>query len=86
MSRVNLLYVALFYVHLVANTVHIFLPVFLPLGQVKQMALEAEEEQEQPRLTHITIPAAYKSGITLFALRESGVGQELSSTPELLLL
>ncbi|XP_074483543.1 uncharacterized protein LOC141763118 [Sebastes fasciatus] len=53
-------------------------------GQVRQMALE--EEQEQPKLTHITIPAAYSSGVTLFALRESELGQELLNAPELPLL
>ncbi|XP_071320303.1 uncharacterized protein [Trachinotus anak] len=54
-------------------------------GQVKQMTSE-EQEQEQPKSTHITIPAAYSSGITFFALRDSGVGQELLSAPELPLL
>ncbi|XP_042369280.1 uncharacterized protein LOC121962990 [Plectropomus leopardus] len=55
-------------------------------GQVKQMAQEEEQEQDQPKLTHITIPAAYSSGVTLFALRESELGQELLSAPELPLL
>lgn len=53
-------------------------------GQVKQMA--QEEEQDGAKLTHIRIPAAYSSGVTLFALRESELGQELLSTPELPLL
>ncbi|KAJ0009371.1 hypothetical protein NQD34_001073 [Periophthalmus magnuspinnatus] len=48
-------------------------------GQVKRMA-----EEQGPELTsHITIPAAYKSGITLFALRHSPTGQELLNSPEL---
>nr|XP_019964820.1 PREDICTED: uncharacterized protein LOC109643993 isoform X1 [Paralichthys olivaceus]XP_019964821.1 PREDICTED: uncharacterized protein LOC109643993 isoform X1 [Paralichthys olivaceus] len=50
-------------------------------GQVGQMV--REEEQERPLLTHITIPAAYGSGVTLFALRQSEVGQELLNAPEL---
>lgn len=53
-------------------------------GQVRQMRLE--EEQDGAKLTHITIPAAYSSGITLFALRQSELGQELLSAPELPLL
>ncbi|XP_071774338.1 uncharacterized protein LOC139926489 [Centroberyx gerrardi] len=55
-------------------------------GQVRQMALEEEAEQDRPKLTHITIPAAYSSGVTLFALRDSDLGQELLNTPELPLL
>ncbi|XP_039997622.1 uncharacterized protein LOC120797912 [Xiphias gladius] len=55
-------------------------------GQVRQMAREEEQEQERSQLTHITIPAAYSSGITLFALQESGLGQELLNAPELPLL
>lgn len=55
-------------------------------GQVRQMALEEEQEQNRPKLTHITIPAAYSSGVTLFALRESDLGQELLKAPELPLL
>ncbi|CAK6973713.1 uncharacterized protein LOC128354125 [Scomber scombrus] len=50
-------------------------------GQVRQMVLE--EEQGQGKLTHITIPAAYSSGITLFARLQSELGQELLNTPEL---
>lgn len=50
-------------------------------GQVMQMRVE--EEQGEAKLTHITIPAAYSSGITLFALRHSELGQELLSAPEL---
>lgn len=51
-------------------------------GQVRRLA----EEQERGSATHITIPAAYKSGVTLFALRHSPTGQELQSSPELPLL
>ena len=50
------------------------------------MVLEEEQEQDQPKLTHITIPAAYSSGITLFALRETELGKELLDAPELTLL
>ncbi|KAK5874852.1 hypothetical protein CesoFtcFv8_027400 [Champsocephalus esox] len=50
-------------------------------GQVKQMV-----GGEEPRLTHIRIPAAYRSGVTLFALRESALGQKLLKAPELPLL
>ncbi|KAG7239320.1 hypothetical protein INR49_029285 [Caranx melampygus] len=52
-------------------------------GQVRQMVQEEEEEDEGSRLTHIRIPAAYSSGITFFALRQSELGQELLSAPEL---
>ncbi|XP_038576408.1 uncharacterized protein LOC119904078 [Micropterus salmoides] len=55
-------------------------------GQVRQMCLEEEQEEDGVRLTHITIPAAYSSGITLFALRRSELGQELLNAPELPLL
>lgn len=51
-------------------------------GQVRRMA----EEYEHEATTHITIPAAYKSGVTLFALRQSPTGQELQASPELPLL
>ncbi|KAI4790015.1 hypothetical protein KUCAC02_034882 [Chaenocephalus aceratus] len=47
-------------------------------GQVKQMV-----RGEEPRPTHIRIPAAYRSGVTLFALRESALGQKLLKAPEL---
>ncbi|XP_051283437.1 uncharacterized protein LOC127378559 [Dicentrarchus labrax] len=53
-------------------------------GQVRQM--RQEEEEDGAKLTHITIPAAYSSGITLFALRQSELGQELLNAPELPLL
>lgn len=62
------------------------LPNFLLLGQVRRMHLEEEEGRDEAKLTHITIPAAYSSGITLFALRESELGQELLAAPELHLL
>lgn len=55
----------------------------LGLGQVRQMVQEEGEEHEGPRLTHIRIPAAYSSGITFFALRQSELGGELLSAPEL---
>ncbi|XP_054480070.1 uncharacterized protein LOC129111932 [Anoplopoma fimbria] len=55
-------------------------------GQVRQMALEEEQEPDRPKLTHITIPTVHSSGITLFALRESPLGQELLNAPELPLL
>lgn len=50
------------------------------------MVLEEELEEDQPKLTHIMIPAAYSSGITLFALRHSELAQELLGSPELPLL
>lgn len=56
------------------------------LGQVREMVLEEEEEREHLKSTHITIPAAYSSGVTLFALRRSELGQELLKAPELPLL
>ncbi|KAM3585375.1 uncharacterized protein V6R79_016108 [Siganus canaliculatus] len=55
-------------------------------GQVRQMCLQEEEEESGGKLTHIKIPAAYSSGITLFALRESKLGEELLSAPDLPLL
>ncbi|XP_028256352.1 uncharacterized protein LOC114432501 [Parambassis ranga] len=51
-------------------------------GQVRLMVLEKEPEQQ----THIRIPAAYSSGVTLFARRQSQLGQELLRAPELDLL
>ncbi|KAM9835861.1 uncharacterized protein ACBR49_019553 isoform 1-T2 [Aulostomus maculatus] len=50
-------------------------------GQVRQMI--QEEQEDGSKLTHVTIPAAYSSGVTLFALRQSEVGRELLNTPEL---
>lgn len=55
-------------------------------GQVRQMALEEEQGPDRPKSAHVTIPAAYSSGVTLFALRESGLGRELLKAPELPLL
>lgn len=73
--------------HLIRKHVlSVCLPVFFLLGQVRQMCLEEEQEEDGVRLTHITIPAAYSSGITLFALRRSELGQELLNAPELPLL
>ncbi|XP_067116864.1 uncharacterized protein [Osmerus mordax] len=55
-------------------------------GQVKQMTCEEDHCDAQPRMTHVSIPAAYSSGVTLFALRSSALGQELLHTPDLPLL
>lgn len=43
-------------------------------------------EEDHLKMTHITIPAAYSSGITLFALKDSSISQELLHAPELTLL
>lgn len=57
------------------------------IGQVRQMISEEEQNDEaQRKTTHLMIPAAYSSGITLFALRDTDVGQELLNSPELPLL
>lgn len=45
-----------------------------------------EEEEDGAKSAHIRIPAAYSSGITLFALRQSALGQELLEAPELPLM
>ncbi|KAJ8253230.1 hypothetical protein GJAV_G00210520 [Gymnothorax javanicus] len=43
-------------------------------GQVRQMSREEEcAEEQQPMMSHIVIPAAYQSGVTLFALRDTDV-------------
>ncbi|XP_028837001.1 uncharacterized protein LOC114790808 isoform X2 [Denticeps clupeoides] len=55
-------------------------------GQVRQMIDEEDCEDGHHQTSHITIPAAYSSGVTLFALRGSGVWQELLGSPELPLL
>lgn len=55
-------------------------------GQVRRMRLEEEEEEDGAKSTHIRIPAAYSSGITLFALRQSELGHKLLTAPELPLL
>ncbi|KAK2856985.1 hypothetical protein Q5P01_005720 [Channa striata] len=51
-------------------------------GQVRQMDLEEEQEPDRPKLTHITIPAAYSSGITLFTQRHSENTLCGSTTPD----
>lgn len=68
------------------HVLNFFLPIFFLLGQVRQMRLDEEEEQDGAKLRHITIPAAYSSGVTLFALQQSELGQELLDAPELPLL
>ncbi|XP_076839327.1 uncharacterized protein LOC143484477 [Brachyhypopomus gauderio] len=56
-------------------------------GQVRQMRNEEHSRDEgQPKMTHITIPAAYSSGVTLFARRDSSVGRDLLAVPELPLM
>ncbi|KAL1282884.1 hypothetical protein QQF64_001687 [Cirrhinus molitorella] len=56
-------------------------------GQVRQMINEEEQnDEEHPKRTHLMIPAAYSSGVTFFALRDSDVAQELLSSPDLPLL
>ncbi|MCI4393578.1 hypothetical protein PGIGA_G00159240 [Pangasianodon gigas] len=55
-------------------------------GEVRKMIDEENCEEDHLKMTHITIPAAYSSGITVFALRDSSIGQELLSAPELPLL
>ncbi|PWA15254.1 hypothetical protein CCH79_00020740 [Gambusia affinis] len=59
--------------------------VFCYPGQVRQMRLE-EELEDGPRTAHVSIPAAYSSGVTLFALTGSDVAQQLLKAPELPLL
>ncbi|KAJ8350813.1 hypothetical protein SKAU_G00259430 [Synaphobranchus kaupii] len=56
-------------------------------GQVRQMCCEEGcAGEEQPRMAHIAIPAAYQSGVSLFAVRDSDVGHELLQAPDLPLL
>ncbi|KAJ3584720.1 hypothetical protein NHX12_015215 [Muraenolepis orangiensis] len=55
-------------------------------GQVRQMVLEEEERGGQSKMAHIVIPAAYSSGVTVFALRESDSGRELLAAAQLPLL
>lgn len=56
-------------------------------GQVRQMIREEDQDDEAHlKTTHLMIPAAYTSGITLFALKDTDVGQELLNSPDLLLL
>ncbi|XP_056319778.1 uncharacterized protein LOC130233652 [Danio aesculapii] len=54
-------------------------------GQVRQMVSEEAQDDVDVRqkTPHLLIPAAYSSGVTFFALRDSAVGQELLSTPDL---
>lgn len=47
---------------------------------------EEQNDEDQAKMTHLVIPAAYSSGVTFFALRDSDVGQELLSSPDLPLL
>lgn len=57
------------------------------IGQVREMVSEEEQrDEERPKMSHLMIPAAYSSGVTLFALRDSDVGRELLNTSELPLL
>ena len=46
------------------------------------MVLE-EEQGSRSKATHIAIPAAYSSGVTIFALQSSSLGSELFAAPEL---
>ncbi|KTG01864.1 hypothetical protein cypCar_00035484 [Cyprinus carpio] len=50
--------------------------------QVRQMI----SEEEHPKTTHLVIPAAYSSGVTFFARRDSDVAQELLSSTDLPLM
>lgn len=55
--------------------------------QVRQMISEEEQnDEEHPKTSHLVIPAAYSSGVTFFALRDSDVAQELLSSSDLPLL
>ncbi|XP_048835013.1 uncharacterized protein LOC125709961 [Brienomyrus brachyistius] len=55
--------------------------------QVRKLCHEEGcEDDGELKMSHIVIPAAYQSGVMLFALRVSAVGQELLCTPELPLL
>lgn len=45
-----------------------------------------EEERDEQTTTHIVIPAAYSSGVTLFALRESEAGRLLLDAADLPLM
>lgn len=47
---------------------------------------EEQKDEERAKMTHLLIPAAYSSGVTLFALRDSDAGRELLNLSELLLL
>ncbi|XP_043946031.1 uncharacterized protein LOC122816985 isoform X2 [Protopterus annectens] len=55
-------------------------------GQVGQMIYEEitpDDADEGTAATHVLIPAAYKSGISLFALKDSEVAHELLNAKEL---
>ncbi|KAL1022370.1 hypothetical protein UPYG_G00025880 [Umbra pygmaea] len=53
-------------------------------GQVRQMIHEEDNDDEDlHRMSHLVIPAAYSSGVTFFALRDSDLGQELLHAPDL---
>ncbi|XP_053708195.1 uncharacterized protein LOC128751282 [Synchiropus splendidus] len=54
-------------------------------GQVRRVVLEHKEHGETT-LTHIKIPAAYSSGVTLFALKETIFREELLASAELPLM
>lgn len=55
--------------------------------QIRQMISEEEQnDEEHPKMMHLAIPAAYSSGVTFFALRDSDVAQELLSSSDLPLL
>ncbi|KAK6471659.1 hypothetical protein HHUSO_G28582 [Huso huso] len=55
-------------------------------GQVGQMIYEEITPDEGAATTHLVIPAVYKSGITLFAVKDSELGEELLSAADLPLL
>ncbi|XP_051561330.1 uncharacterized protein LOC127445349 [Myxocyprinus asiaticus] len=53
-------------------------------AKVRQIISEEDLNDEgHPKTTHLMIPAAYSSGVTFFALRDSNVGRELLNAPEL---
>ncbi len=44
---------------------------------------EEQKDEEHPKTMDLLIPAAYSSGVTFFALRDSDVAQELLSSSDL---
>ncbi|XP_005986799.1 uncharacterized protein LOC102360780 isoform X2 [Latimeria chalumnae] len=52
-------------------------------GQVGQMIYEEITPDEGANAAHVAIPAAYKSGITLFALKDSELAKEILNAEEL---
>ncbi|XP_028667714.1 uncharacterized protein LOC114659409 [Erpetoichthys calabaricus] len=52
-------------------------------GQVGQMIYEEITPDEGTNALHVLIPAAYKSGITVFAVKDTDTAQELLDVPEL---